>query len=314
MTIMQMKYIIAVADNKNFAKAAEKCFVTQPTLSMQIAKAEDELGVMIFDRSRQPSLPTPVGEKIIAQIREVLREQKRIEDIVAVEKGVIAGELRVGIIPTIAPYLLPHFLPSLLNDNPRLNLILDELQTEQIVELLRKGELDAGILSTPLHYSDIKEEVIYYEPFLAYVSKKHPLFGSEKISGKDLDLDNIWLLKEGHCFREHIIKLCDVYSGNKEKTELPLYFEGGSLETLMRLVEKDFGMTLIPYLTYVGLGAEERKLVREFKRPVPYREISIVYHRSHLKYHMIREMKRKILENLPPGVSRKKPASLIEWK
>ncbi len=314
MTIVQMKYIVTLADVKSFAKAAAKLFVTQPTLSMQIAKAEDELGVLIFDRSRQPVIPTPIGEKIIEQARETLREASRIKEIADSGKGALDGEFKVGIIPTIAPYLLPYFLQSFLRANPKIKLILDELQTESIVERLRKGDLDAGILSTPLHYSDIKEEVIYYEPFLAYVSRGHPLFKKEKISAKELDINDIWLLKEGHCFREHVIKLCDIYSKPERKTALPLYFEGGSLETLMRLVEKNYGMTLIPHLTFLGLAGNNKKLARSFKKPVPYREISVVYHRSHLKERMINEMKKEIIGNLPTGLSRRKPNSLIEWK
>jgi len=314
MTIAQMKYIVSVADNGSFAKAAEKCFVTQPTLSMQIAKAEDEFGVLFFDRSRQPVIPTPVGEKIIEQIRDILRGTEKLEEIANIEKGVLAGEFKVGIIPTIAPYLLPYFLQAFLKNNPKVKLSLDELQTETIVELLRKGQLDAGIVSTPLRYFDVKEDIIYYEPFLAYISKKHPLFKKEKVSSKELALEDIWLLKEGHCFREHVIKLCDIYSTTKKKNELPLYFEGGSLETLMKLVEKNYGMTLIPYLTYLELNATQKKLVREFKKPIPYREISIVYHRTHLKKRMISEMKKEIIKYLPKGVSLRKPPTLIEWK
>ncbi len=314
MNLSQLKYIVEVHNHKNFARAAEHCYVTQPTLSMQIGKLENELGILIFDRSRQPVIPTPLGIKIIEQAKNILREVERIDEIIIEEKGELIGEFRLGIIPTIAPYLLPLFLEKFVSRFPKINLIVDESQTSEIVDNLRRGNLDAGILATPLKLDDIKESILYYEPFTAYVSNQHPFFYKDKIKTSELRLDDIWLLKEGHCFRDHIIRLCEAYGKKENVKSLPVYFEGGSLETLMKLVENNYGMTLLPYLTSIQLDENKKKLNREFTEPVPYREISIVYHRSHLKKKIIDELKSEILSGLPEGINLEKPKTLIEWK
>ncbi len=314
MNLSQLRYIIEVNNHKNFARAAEHCYVTQPTLSMQISKLENELGVLIFDRSRQPVIPTQIGEKIIEQAQIILREVERIDEIIIEEKGELIGEFRLGIIPTIAPYLLPLFLEKFVNRYPKINLVVDESQTTEIVENLRRGDLDAGILATPLKMDDIKESVLYYEPFTAYVSRQHPFYYQKSVKSTDLRLNDIWLLKDGHCFRDHIVKLCEAYGKKDNLRSLPVYFEGGSLETLMKLVENNYGMTLLPYLASLQLDEEKRKLNREFEEPVPYREISVVYHRSHLKKKIIEELKSEIISSLPEGIGLEKPAALIEWK
>lgn len=314
MNLSQLKYIIEVYHNKNFARAAEHCFVTQPTLSMQISKLEEELGILIFDRSRQPVIPTVLGEKIIKQAYSILREVEKINEIIIEERGEVSGEFKLGIIPTIAPYLLPLFLERFIIRYPKINLVVDESQTNEIVEKLRRGDLDAGIVATPLKLDDIKESPLYYEPFTAYVSKQHPFYYYKKIKSSDLRLDDIWLLKDGHCFRDHVIKLCEAYGKKESIKSLPVYFEGGSLETLMKLVENNYGMTLLPYLASLQLDENKSKLNREFETPVPYREIGLVYHRSQLKKYIIDKLKKKVLQNLPEGVGLKKPETLIEWK
>jgi len=314
MNLSQLKYIIEVKNKKNFARAADRCFVTQPTLSMQIKKLENELGALIFDRSRQPVIPTHVGEKIIEQARNILREVERIDEIIIEEKGELIGEFRLGIIPTIAPYLLPLFLEKFVNRYPKINLVVDESNTSEIIENLRRGDLDAGVLATPLKLDDIKESVLYYEPFTAYVARQHPFYHKKKIKSSELVLGDIWLLKDGHCFRDHIIKLCESYGKKENKKTLPVYFEGGSLETLMKLVENNYGMTLLPYLASLQLSEEKRELNRNFENPAPYREISVVYHRSHLKKKIIEELKSEIVSSLPQGIGSEKPGSVIEWK
>lgn len=308
-----MKYIVAVDNYKGFAVAAKKLFVTQPTLSMQIQKAENELGILIFDRSKQPVTPTEIGTKIIEQVRKVIAEEFRIKEIIETESGVLKGVFRLGVIPTIAPYLLPFFLETFVKNNSSIELVVEELQTDQIINGIRKDEIDAGILATPLNYMDITERPIYYEPFHGYVSKGHRLYKSDKINVADLKLNDVWLLQDGHCFRDQVIKICSSQEGKKRNEKVPLYFEGGSLETLMRLVENNFGMTLIPYLLARELKlTRKKKFIRNFTNPVPKREISIVFQRTFLKRQIILELEEIIINRLPKELSKTKGGLIID--
>jgi len=313
MTLSQMKYIVAVDNYKGFAVAAKKLFVTQLTLSMQIQKAEDELGILIFDRSKQPVTPTEIGTKIIEQVRKIIAEESRIKEIIQTESGMLKGVFRLGIIPTIAPFLLPLFLETFIKNYNSIELIVEELQTDQIINGIRKDEIDAGILATPLNYSDITERPIYYEPFYGYVSKGHRLFKSDKINVNDLKLDDVWLLQEGHCFRDQVIQICSSLESKNRDEKLSLYFEGASLETLMRLVENNFGMTLIPYLLARELKSTRRgKFIRNFTNPVPKREISIVFQRTFLKRQIILELEKTIISRLPKELFKKKQGLILD--
>lgn len=312
MTITQLKYIVAIDNYRNFAKAAENCFVTQPTLSMQVHKLEEELGIQIFDRSKQPAAPTEIGIKIIEQARKAISESERINDIVQREKNEVSGIFRIGVIPTIAPYLLPLFLENFLNKHDKLQLVIDEIQTEQIIDKLKKDELDAAILATPLYERSIVERPIYYEPFAAYISKGHKLFDKEKINSSELSLKNLWLLKEGHCFRDHVIQICKTYNEPDLKNSKPLSFEGGTLDTLKKLVENNFGMTLLPYLSLNELKDTDKYIyVREINDPVPKREISIVYRRTELKKHIIYLIEKEIIESVPSELLSKENSLIV---
>lgn len=309
MTLTQLSYIVAVDVHRHFATAAEHSHVTQPTLSMQIHKLEEELGVIIFDRSRQPVVPTEIGAKVITQARTVLREAGRMRDILNEAGDRLSGDFRVGIIPTVAPYLLPLFIRSFAERYPQVNLIIEELQTQPILRRLRNDTLDAGILATPLHTQGIVEEVLYYEPFVAYVSRSHPLFGKKKVTPPDLSGRNIWLLSEGHCFREQALRIC----GERRETELShVRFESGNLETLKRLVEQNDGMTLLPWLAVQDLSDAHRALVRPFSRQVPTREISIVYNRAYLKRSLIEAFAGAIRSVLPEEMTNRKSTYVIE--
>ncbi len=300
MTIVQLSYIIAVNDFKSFAKAADKCFVTQPTLSMQIQKLENELGVVIFDRTKKPVAPTEIGEKIIEQARVVVREKHRINDIINEESEEIKGKFKLGIIPTIAPYLLPLFVEAFSKNYSSIELIIDELQTGQIIEKLKKDELDAGIVATPLFLKEISERPIYYEPFVGYVSENHRLSKKRKIDPNELDVKDLFLLKEGHCFRDHVLQICKYYGEGKKPGARTVNLEGATLETLMKMVDKNIGMTLIPYLAMKELeGSTKEKYIKKFKAPVPTREISIVYHRAQLKKKLIDLLEKEIKRAIP---------------
>lgn len=298
MTITQLEYIIAVDTHRHFARAAEHCFVTQPTLSMQIHKLEQELGVTIFDRSRKPLQPTDIGTQIVQQARTIVNESKRVEEIIQLHKGEIAGDFKLAVIPTVASSLLPRFLKCFLQDYPKVNLQIEELQTKVILERLKNGMLDAGIMATPLNQDGIIEKNLYYEPFMAFIPKGHRLFKEKFIDNTDIQKDDILLLHEGHCFRNSVLNICKSLFNKNDKRNVQL--ESGSFETLIRLSKQGFGMTLLPYLTSLDIKENEHpESIKPLSKPQPLREISIVHHRTHLKISIIDAISKCIQGNIP---------------
>lgn len=291
MTITQLKYTLAVAEYKNFTIAAEHCFVTQPTLSMQIQKLEDELEAKIFNRSKKPIELTEVGQKIIEQAKVIVDESNRIVDIVHQQKGFIGGEFKLGIIPTVMPTLLPMFLKTFSKNYPKVQLIIEELTTEEIVRKLTDGHIDAALAATPLENEAIKERVLYYEPFVGLIPKEHRLYDQKKIKIDDLEVDDILLLEDGHCFKNSIINLCRT---NKKNSTHHFQLESGSFDTLIKLSKDGLGMTLLPYLNTLDLNESDKEHLREFETPPPAREISLIYHKSQLKMQLIEALKNTI--------------------
>jgi len=280
MTITQLQYVLAVAEYKNFTLAAQKSFVTQPTLSMQIQKLEDELDVLIFDRSKKPIGITEVGEKIVAQAKNIVNEASRITDIVDQDKGFIGGDFILGIIPTVMPTLLPMFLKAFIKKHPKVNLIIKEQSTENLIRNIQDGHIDAAIAATPLEIEFIKERPLYYEPFVGYVPKSHRLSTHENLKPEDLDVSDILLLQDGHCFRDGVINLC---KASKDVTKEQFQLQSGSFETLVNLADEDMGMTLLPYLNTLELDDNKKKNLKYFDNPSPAREVSIIYNKSELK-------------------------------
>lgn len=296
MTLQQLEYIRALDIERNFVRAAERCFVTQPSLTMQVQKLEEQLGVKIFDRSKKPLIPTPLGERIVAQAYAVLREAERLKELVKEQEGKLTGELKIGIIPTLSPYLLPLFVPLFERDFPNIRLLVQELQTNMITEKLRKDELDLGILVTPLEEKGIQEMVLFNEPMVGYVGRSHRLFSKAEIAVSDLDLDDIWLLSEGHCLRAQVLNICKAHQKDETHT---FVFESGSLETLERLVEHHRGMTILPFLATLNLDDSKRELLRNFSGIPPAREVSIVTNRVHVKTAMINALANTIRNAVP---------------
>jgi len=291
MTITQLQYVLAVAEHKNFTLAAEKCFVTQPTLSMQIQKIEEELNIIIFDRSKKPIQLTDIGQKIVNQAKNIVNEAERIKDIVEHQKGFIGGEFRLGIIPTIMPTLLPMFLNNFIKKYPKIKLIIEELNTDEIIIKLKSGHLDAAIAATPLEDEKIKEIVLYYEPFVAYIPENYTIAQKNEIEVSDLNLSDILLLQDGHCFRDGILNLCknqDLVNGNT------FQLESGSFETLIKLADEGLGMTLLPYLHTLDLKEKDKLKLRHFREPKPAREVSLIYPKNELKIHIIDALKNTI--------------------
>ena len=286
MTITQLKYVLAVAEHQNFTKAAAHVFVTQPTLSMQIQKLEEELSILIFDRSKKPIELTEVGEKIVNQARNIVNESERMQDVVDQEKGFIGGDFRLGIIPTVMPTLLPMFLKSFIRKYPKVHLKIEELTTADIIIKLNAGHLDAAIAATPLVQEKIKERVLYFEPFVGYVPLNHRLNSKKYLDRSDLDINDILLLEDGHCFRDGVINICKSLKHNAAIESFQV--ESGSFETLIKLSNEGFGMTLLPYLNTLDIPKEEqKKYLRYFNEPSPAREVSLLYRKSELKMQII---------------------------
>ena len=310
MTITQLEYIVAVDTYRSFVSAAEKCFVTQPTLSMQVQKLEDTLGVKLFDRSKQPVTPTEIGIEIISQARILLSESEKIKEIITDRQRELSGELKIGIIPTIAPYILPKILHGFIEKYPQVKLIVWEQTTEQIIQQLKLGMIDCGILSTPLHESNLIEIPVFYENFVAYVSKNSKLSKKKNIVPDDIDMEEIWILNEGHCMREQVLNICQ----RRKATQGFKHFEynTGSVETLKRMVDQNNGATILPELALSDLSDKQLDKVRYFKSPEPAREVSIVIQRNFLKRRMIEALKNEILDFLPKRMKSKKKKEVME--
>ena len=297
MTLTQLSYALAVAKYRNFTIAAEHCFVTQPTLSMQIQKLEDELDTQIFNRSKKPIQLTEIGSKIIEQAKIIVDESTRINDIVDQQKGFIGGDFKLGIIPTIMPTLLPLFLKTFIKKYPKVNLKIEELTTEDIVSKLSEGLIDVAIAATPLENDNIKERVLYYEPFVGFVPKEHRLHKLDSLSVDSLNIDDMLLLEDGHCFKESVINLCGTFKNKNQRFQL----HSGSFNTLIKLSKEGLGMTLLPYLQTIDLAENDKVFLKEFNAPVPAREVSIIFHKSHLKIQLIEALK-EVIDSIIRGI------------
>ncbi|MDB5228615.1 MAG: transcriptional regulator [Bacteroidota bacterium] len=310
LSLTQLEYLLAIDTYRHFAKAADACLVTQPTLSMQLKKLEEELKVDIFDRSKQPIIPTEAGKDIIEQARIILREAKKLELIAKHHDDTFEGSLSIGIIPTIAPYLLPYFLGDFLKKFAKIKLIIQELKTEEIIMKLNKDEIDVGILATPLHENNLIEEPLFYEEIKVFAHYDHPLTKKKNLDHTDIMRNDIWMLSKGNCFRNQVINICT----NPIKMNDQLKYESGSIETLKKMVEMEGGFTLLPELAVLELPAKKINQVAEFKKPKPLREVSLVYARSVAKKKFIDVLKKQIIKSMPEELLNKKRGAVVEWK
>jgi LysR family hydrogen peroxide-inducible transcriptional activator len=295
-SIHQLEYILALDQYKHFAKAAEHCRITQPTLSMQVQKLEEELGVVLFDRSKKPLVVTELGKSIVLQARVVVQEFKKIESLSKNLQTVLGGDLYLGVIPTLSSYLIPLFLKGFAKAYPQMRLHIKELQTHQIVSALDRDELDAALLVTPLEEARIQEEVLFYEHFFCYLPKGHELLKRQSIELDDLKGEQPWLLTEGHCFRNQMLKICEI---PKQGSYQNIIFESGSFETLKKLVDENGGYTILPYLALTQSKGGIHPQVVPFKKPYPSREVSLVLRRSDSKKHHLEALKETILKFVP---------------
>lgn len=295
MTLQQLEYVMAVYRLKHFAKAAESCDVTQPTLSSMIQKLEEELGMKIFDRKRQPIQPTTAGKAIIEQAWNILVRARRIKETAEEEKQSLLGTFNIGVLPTIAPYLIPNFFPKLLKEHPEMDVRITEMKTEDMKKALIRGDIDAGILARMEGMETMDCHSLYFEQFFAYIAQDDPLLAKEVIKTTDLSSEYLWLLDEGHCFREQLVKFCQLKSASQSKKAYNL----GSIETFMRIVENGKGVTFIPELALRQLTEEQKKLVRPFAIPIPTREIVMMTTRNFIRQTLLQMLIENIRASVP---------------
>ena len=309
MTLQQLHYVVALDTHRHFVRAAQHCHVAQPTLTLQLKKLEDQLGVTLFDRRQKPLRPTPLGVVFVEKARQILREVDELRTLVRDEQTQLQGEFRLGVIPTVAPYLLPRFIAEFRRRFPETQLRIQELQSEAILDELHRNELDFGLLATPLHDAQLRELPLLYEPFLVYANAEHPILQTSPVAPERLEPDQLWLLSEGHCFREHALRFCDVDPG-----ELPdrLTMEAGSIQTLKGLVKQLSGYTLIPELSY-DAERDAAHCVR-FAAPQPVREVSLVVHRNFARERLLQELRAVIVENVPQALRQPTEALPVEWR
>ena len=297
MTITQLHYILAIEKHLSFVGAAESCNISQPAISMQVKKLEDMLGVELFDRNSSPLKVTNIGKAIINQAKFILKEYTQVFEIISEYKDEIIGTVRIGIIPTVSPYLLPLFIKNLEQKYSNLKLEIEELTTQLIEEKLRNGTLDMGILATPLHQNDLIEHFLYFEELVAYISPENLLFNKNYLLSKEIDLNQLWLLEEGHCLRNQIENFCELKQ--KQNKNSPLKLKTGSLETVIKLADNYAGMTLLPELAIMDWNEVKLQKIRRFTAERPMREISIITEKAYKRKALIEAIKAEVLACLP---------------
>ncbi len=306
MTLTELKYIVAVARERHFGRAAETCFVSQPTLSVAIKKLEDELGVTLFERGSSEVSLTPSGERIVVQAQRVLDEAARVKELAKQGKDPLSGALRVGVIYTIGPYLLPGLIRQLLKDAPQMPLLLNENFTVKLLELLKNGEIDVAILALPLPESGMMIQPVYDEPFMVAMPRAHPWTRRKVIASEDLKKETMLLLGTGHCFRDQVLEVCPELSRFSTDAEgIQKTFEGSSLETIRHMVASGLGLTVLPK-TSIPEKAPRDSLIAylPFKKPVPERRVVLAWRKSFTRVPAIEALRQAILKCTLHGASK----------
>lgn len=306
MTLQQLEYIIAVDQHRHFTKAAEQCFVTQPTLSAMIQKLEEELDVKIFDRNRQPIAPTPIGVHIIQQAKEILVQVDNVKQIIQEQKEEVSGSFHIGVLPTIAPYLLPRFFQAMVKKYPKLNITVSEMKTPEIKRALLTGEIDAGILAELNDMEMYNHTHLFYEEFYAYIAREDALSEKKTIKSSDLKGEMLWLLDEGHCFRDQMVRFCNINANRKDN----LTYRLGTMETFMRMVERGEGVTFVPELALDQMSEQQKELVRPFAIPRPARRIVILTDKKFIRHSLVDTLRSEIQANIPKEMLKLKPTQV----
>ena len=292
MTIIQLGYLLDVANYGSFSLAAEKCFVTQPSLSMQVKNLEEELGVIVLDRSKKPVLPTDAGLAVIRQAKEAVQAFAMVREVVSDLQNEISGTLRLGVIPTIAPYLLHRFIPDFVRKCPKVELQIREMMTGDIIRALDRDMLDAAIMAGGTSPEGIREEELFNDRFFAYVSTDHPLCQRSNIRIEDIDVRHLLLLSEGNCLRDQVIELCQAQKNIARQYS----FESGSLETLMRIVDNTPNLiTIIPEMVADYIDEKHRPQVKTLAKGAASRKITIAVRRTYVKRSLIDALKESVM-------------------
>lgn len=309
MTIQQLQYVVALDTYRHFVKASESCHVAQPTLTLQVKKLEKEISTELFDRSTMPIQPTDIGKKFILKARDVLNEVEELKLLVNNDRDEMEGEFRIGIIPTLSSSLLPLFLRDFMKSHPKTKLIIDEMESESIMDKIENKQIDVGILSTPLNEPNIREICMFYEPFLVYADLQNDILSGESLVADDLSPDGLWILRNGHCFRNHVLNFCQFDLRENAKN---LTMEGGSIETLKKLVQRLLGYTLVPELSIDK--KRDQPHIRRFKDPQPVREVSLITHKHFTKKRFLNELRKSILDKIPDNFKKNGHFKPIKWR
>jgi LysR family hydrogen peroxide-inducible transcriptional activator len=303
MTLTELKYIVAVARERHFGRAAEACFVSQPTLSVAIKKLEEELGVQLFERGGSEVSVTPIGEQVVEQAQHVLEQANAIREIAEQGKDPLAGPLRVGVIYTIGPYLLPELVRRMIDDAPQMPLLLQENFTVKLLELLRQGEIDIAILADPFQDQGLVTLAVYDEPFVVAVPRRHPWAQREAIGSQELKDETMLLLGSGHCFRDHVLEVCPEMSRySQSSVGIQKTFEGSSLETIRHMVASGIGITVLPLMACAQARDDDLLRYIPFHEPPPRRRVSLVWRKSFTRTPAIEALRASIMKSDLPGV------------
>jgi len=307
MTLQQLEYVVALDIYRHFVTAAEKCFVTQPTITIQVKKLEDQIGFLIFDKSKSPFVPTELGEKFIVKAKNILKETTELKNLVNKELDDIKGTFKIGVIPTISPYLIPLISGSFSQKYSDTFLIIEEMKSEEIIEALQKNEIDIGILVTPLNENLLREVVLYNEPFVFYCHQDHVLSSYENIDANEIDkLNDLWLLNSGHCFRNQVLNICTANKNSKN-----IQFQSGSIEALKKMVDNYGGFTLVPEM---AMNDSDNGISIEFKEPKPIREVSLVVNYTFAKETILEVLRKEILKTIPVSFEKNTRFYKVAWR
>lgn len=308
MTIQQLQYVIALDLHRHFVRAAQSCEVAQPTLTLQVKKLETEVGFKIFDRSTKPIQSTPMGAQFIEKARQIIREVDSLKELVNQDKNQLKGTFKLGVIPTLAPYLLPVFLKDFIDLHEGLSLEVKEMQSERIMEELDSGTLDIGIMATPLAHRNLREIPMFYEPFLIYAHANHGILKKQMATSEDMQQNGLWVLDQGHCFRNQVLNIC----GKKEGRAVErISFDSGSIETLKNMIKGHSGFTLVPELS---VKPEDKALVRRFETPEPAREVSLVVHHTFTKELLLKHLRKSIQSSIPTEFKKNNRFVTVQWR
>lgn len=294
MNLQQIEYALAVSEVRHFGQAAKRCHVTQSTLSTMVGRLEEELGILIFDRRTKPIGVTPEGAVLIKQLRIISKEVDRLHEMVEDQKG-MSGQLRIGVIPTVAPYLMPLFLNAFIQRFPKIHFEVDELTTEKIIDLLAQRTLDVGIVSLPLEQAEIREIPLYNEPFVVY-DRSQGTQPAERV--EDIDQNRLWLLAEGHCMRGQVESICNLWENRTVNDNLN--YKSGTISTLVRFVNRHAGVTLLPMLATLDFSTADQIFLHQLQRPTPVRTVGLAVHAHYAREPLLEALRLEIEQHVQP--------------